>query len=211
VQPRLGSNTTTSRPPSQAGTTAALARKEGNVMNAVNRNRWIIAAAVLVLAAGTMACSSTQTTGEQMSDAWITSKVTARMTADPEVNPFEIDVDTTDGVVRLSGMVETETQRSEAVEIARNTEGVKRVDNDIQIGEPTLRENIDDAWISTKVKSKLVADPDINKFNIDVDVLQGVVTLSGTVKTTYARANAEELARRTEGVVDVKNLIEVEE
>jgi osmotically-inducible protein OsmY len=211
VQPRLGSNTTTSRPPSQAETTAALARKEGNVMNAVNRNRWIIAAAVLVLAAGTMACSSTQTTGEQMSDAWITSKVTARMTADPEVNPFKIDVDTTDGVVCLSGMVETDLQRREAEEVARNTEGVKRVDNDIRIGNPTLRENIDDAWISTKVKSKLIADPDINKFNIDVDVLQGVVTLSGTVKTTYARANAEELARRTEGVVDVKNLIEVEE
>jgi osmotically-inducible protein OsmY len=180
-------------------------------MNAVNRNRWIIAAAALVLAAGTMACSSTQTSGEQMSDAWITSKVTARMTADPEVNPFEIDVDTTDGVVRLSGMVETETQRSEAVEIARNTEGVKRVVNDIQIGDPTFRENIDDSWISTKVKSKLAADPDINKFNIDVDVLQGVVILSGTVKTTYARANAEEIARRTKGVVDVKNLIEVEE
>ena len=180
-------------------------------MNRLNRKRWMIATAVLVVAMGSLACSSTQTTGEQTSDAWITSKVTARMTADPEVNPFEIDVDTTDGVVRLSGMVETDLQRREAEEIARNTEGVKRVDNDIEIGDPTLRENIDDSWIATKVKSKLVADPDINKFNIDVDVLQGVVTLSGTVKTTYARANAEELARRTKGVVDVKNLIEVEE
>ncbi|HSN54356.1 MAG TPA: BON domain-containing protein [Candidatus Sulfomarinibacteraceae bacterium] len=179
-------------------------------MNALNRNRWIIAV-VVMLAAGTIACSSTQTTGEQMSDAWITSKVTARMTADPEVNPFEIDVDTTDGAVRLSGMVETDRQRQEAEEIARNTEGVKRVDNDIRIGDPSFRENIDDSWISTKIKSKLAADPDINKFNIDVDVLQGVVTLSGTVKTSYARANAEEIASRTKGVVDVKNLIEVEE
>lgn len=47
------------------------------------------------------------------------------------------------------------------------------------------------------------ADPDVNKFNIDVDVLQGVVTLSGTVETDDVRQHAEDIASRTEGVADV--------
>ena len=171
--------------------------------------RWLPLAAILVVALAA-ACSSTQTMDEEGSDAWITSKVTARITADPEVNPFEIDVDTTDGVVRLSGMVEDETQRAGAESLARRTEGVKDVINDIELGDPTFKENIDDAWISSKVKTKLAADPDINKFNIDVDVLQSVVTLSGTVETEHARQHAEDIARRTKGVTDVKNLLKVE-
>jgi hyperosmotically inducible protein len=185
--------------------------KEGKSLMRIDiRAIKIVPAAGTIVLAGLMACSSTQSVDEQVSDAWITSKVEAQMAADPEVNPFEIDVDTTDGVVRLSGMVETEIQRTEAENLARATEGVVRVENDIQIGDPTLEENIDDGWISTKIKGKLAADPEINKFNIDVDVLQGVVTLSGTVKTERAHEHAEEIARRTEGVVDVKNLIEVE-
>jgi osmotically-inducible protein OsmY len=175
-----------------------------------SKPRWLPLAAILVVALAA-ACSSTQTMEEEGSDAWITSKVTARITADPEVNPFEIDVDTTDGVVRLSGMVEDEAQRTEAESLARRTEGVKDVINDIELGDPTVKENIDDAWISTKVKSKLAADPDVNKFNIDVDVLQGVVTLSGTVETDYARQHAEDIAGRTKGVTGVKNLLKVEQ
>ena len=170
----------------------------------------MIAMVGIAMIAGLSACSSTQTADEQVSDSWITSKITAKYTADPEVNPFEIDVDTENGVVRLSGMVEDEAQRSEAEELARHTEGVKQVVNDIKLGDPTFEENVSDSWISTKVKSRIAAAPDVNKFNIDVDVLQGVVTLSGTVKTEYAQEQAAEIASRTKGVKDVNNLIKVE-
>ena len=178
-------------------------------MRAASHGTWNLALVGLSLVVGLSGCASTQTVGEETSDAWITSKVTAKLAADPEVNPFEIDVDTHDGVVRLSGMVETDAQRSEAEKLARNTDGVARVINDIKLGDPTLAENIDDAWISTKIKAKIAADPDVNAFNIDVDVLQGVVTLSGEVKTAYAQRRAEEIASRTDGVKDVKNLIKV--
>ena len=174
------------------------------------RTTWPAAVSILALASSLVGCSSTQTVGEQANDALITSAVTTRLAADPEVSAFEIDVDTQDAVVRLSGLVETSAQRSEAEKLARNTDGVRRVINDIKIGEPTLEEHIDDAWISTKVKAKIAADPDVNIFNIDVDVLHGVVTLSGEVKTAYAQRRAEEIASRTEGVKDVKNLLKVE-
>jgi hyperosmotically inducible protein len=172
---------------------------------------WSIALTGFALVVGAAGCSSTRTVGQQVDDAWITTEVTAKLAADPEVSPFEVDVDTQEGVVRLSGMVETQAERDEAAKLARNTDGVKKVINDIKLGDPTAEENIDDGWISTKVKAKIAADPDINMFNVDVDVLQGVVTLSGEVKTEYAQRRAQELAERTEGVSDVKNLITVED
>jgi hyperosmotically inducible protein len=178
-------------------------------MRNASRTTWPIALVGFAIVSSLVGCNSTQTVGEQLDDTRISTAVTAKLAADPEVNPFEIDVDTQDGVVRLSGMVETNTQRSEAEKLARNTDGVTRVINDIKLGDPTLAENIDDAWISTKIKAKIAADPDVNAFNIDVDVLQGVVTLSGEVKTAYAQRRAEEIASRTEGVRDVKNLIKV--
>ena len=74
----------------------------------------------------------------------------------------------------------------------------------------TTGEQIDDGWITTKIKAKLVGDSDINPFNIDVDVLNGVVTLSGKVKKADTKEEAERLARDTKGVKQVVNDIEVE-
>jgi osmotically-inducible protein OsmY len=66
-----------------------------------------VVAAVLTLVLSTsFGCASTRTVGEQIDDGAITSKINAKLTADPEVNPFNIDVDTLDGVVTLRGEVE---------------------------------------------------------------------------------------------------------
>jgi len=72
-----------------------------------------------------------------------------------------------------------------------------------------VKEQIDDASITTKVKAKLAADGDINPFNIDVDTNEGVVTLQGRVKSEGIRARAERLARETGGVKRVINLVKV--
>lgn len=69
---------------------------------------------------------------------------------------------------------------------------------------------VDDAAIVSKIKAKLTADGDVNPFNIDVDSNNGEVTLQGTVEKDMARTRAEQLARETEGVVRVINLIKVE-
>jgi len=66
-----------------------------------------------------------------------------------------------------------------------------------------------DIEITAKVKTKLAADPEINPFRIDVDTLEGRVTLSGKVRTERQREEAEALARGTEGVLEVVNLLEV--
>src|SRR5215210_800637 len=87
----------------------------------------------LLLALG--ACSSTRTAGSQVDDAAITAAVKAKLATDGDINPFNIDVDTNEGVVTLQGRVAKEEARTKAEQHARDTEGVKRVINLIKVGD----------------------------------------------------------------------------
>lgn len=177
-------------------------------MNRIANRLGLLALAVLLLTS-LVACSSGQTVGEEIDDAAIGAAVKSKFTADPEINPFNIDVDVTDGVVRLSGMVEDEATRSEAVKIARNTDHVRRVVNEIEIGELSMGDRIDDAAITTKVKTALGADPDVDASDIDVDTTDGVVHLSGMASTQAEKDEATKVAKGVKGVKDVKNHLKV--
>ena len=149
--------------------------------------------------------------GEEIDDATITTKVEAKLTGDPEVSAYNVDVDTNDGVVRLSGEVEKPEAKAEAEKLARDTEGVRRVINDIVIGEGRdPGDRLSDTEITTKVKAKITGDGDLSPFNINVDTKDGVVTLRGTVKSMESKQEAERIARDTSGVKSVDNLLQVE-
>lgn len=66
-------------------------------------------------------------------------------------------------------------------------------------------EVVTDAAITSAVKTKLLADPDVKGLKIDVDTRNGVVTLAGAVHTAAQRAEAVRLARGTKGVKNVTN------
>jgi len=168
------------------------------------------AAVALAVSLALAGCASNRTNREELSDRAITSKITAKLAADPEINPFKIDVDTLDGVVTLRGEVRKASVKAEAQHLATATTGVRRVENRIEVIEhPSGEQPVTDAWITTRVKTKLAADPELNPFNIDVDTEDGVVTLSGRVATRAASAEAEKLARGTKGVVEVRNELQV--
>ena len=84
--------------------------------------------------------------------------------------------------------------------------GADRVEAEVG---PVVREVLDDAGVTTRVKAKLMADPEVNAFHIDVDTVDGRVTLNGKVATELQRQEAEQLASRTQGVSSVVNLIQV--
>lgn len=84
--------------------------------------------------------------------------------------------------------------------------GAERVEAEVG---PVVRDVLDDATVTTRVKARLVADPEVNAFHIDVDTIDGRVTLNGKVATEHQRREAEELTSRTEGVSSVVNLIQV--
>jgi hyperosmotically inducible protein len=105
----------------------------------MNRNNWLlhvpVVCFVLVLALALGACSSTKSAGTQVDDAAITTKVKAKLAADGDINPFNIDVDTNEGVVTLQGRVAKEEARTKAEQLARETEGVRRVINLVKVGD----------------------------------------------------------------------------
>jgi osmotically-inducible protein OsmY len=68
-----------------------------------------------------------------LDDATITARVSAKLAANAELNPFDLVVSTAQGVVSLSGRVETARQRSEAERIASETSGVRAVRNLVEV------------------------------------------------------------------------------
>lgn len=69
----------------------------------------------------------------------------------------------------------------------------------------TTGQIVDDAAITSKVKTALLADPDIGGLKINVDTASGVVKLKGEIKTMALRKKAESIARGVEGVKSVDN------
>jgi len=73
----------------------------------------------------------------------------------------------------------------------------------------TIGDTLDDAWIHTKIVAKLIANSSTPERNINVDVVNNVVTLRGTVDTAEAKAAAEKVAKETDGVKSVTNQLKV--
>ena len=74
----------------------------------------------------------------------------------------------------------------------------------------TVGETIDDATITTRVKTAFVNDPVVGALRIDVDTFKGVVTLSGRVKSKEEEAKAIALAKSIRGVVDVRSTLQIQ-
>ena len=90
---------------------------------------------VLVAAMLMASCQATtgRTAGRNVDDAALTASVNAALVADKPSNFTRIDVDTTSGVVSLTGTVETAEQRARAEQLAGRVDGVKRVINNLQV------------------------------------------------------------------------------
>lgn len=73
----------------------------------------------------------------------------------------------------------------------------------------TVGETIDDTTITTRVKTSMLNDPAVGGLRIDVDTFKGVVTLSGRVKSQAEKDQAIALARKIDGVVDVKDALQI--
>ena len=73
----------------------------------------------------------------------------------------------------------------------------------------TIGDTLDDAWIHTKIVAKLIANSTTPERKINVDVVNNVVTLRGTVDTPEEKTEAGRVAKETEGVTKVTNQLKV--
>jgi osmotically-inducible protein OsmY len=161
-----------------------------------------------------------------ISDGWMTSKIQSRYFVNDDVRGRNIDVDTTDGIVTLTGTVANQSERVHALAIARNTEGVRGVRDDLTVDQAMRRppraagsagsagrragEQVNDVWITTKIKSKFFMVDELRQYGIDVESSAGVVTLSGRVSSAAAKEAAAQLARETAGVQRVVDKVRVD-
>lgn len=96
-----------------------------------------VSAAILAVAfVSILGCAGTEkreSTGEYITDSWITTKVKAALVKDPLVKATEVNVETFKGTVQLSGFVSSDAARSQAVVVTRGIEGVTGIKNDMRI------------------------------------------------------------------------------
>jgi osmotically-inducible protein OsmY len=71
--------------------------------------------------------------GQKLSDAGMTARVKSRLILNEEIDGLRINVDTRNSEVTLNGTVKSETERTRAEEVARNTEGVRIVQNHLKV------------------------------------------------------------------------------
>jgi len=145
---------------------------------------------------------------ETRTDALIQSDVMAELKWEPRVKPNEIGVAVKDGVVTLTGWVDSYTKRWAAEEAAHRVRGVKAVANDIEVKLPSSDQKTD-ADIAAAAVRALEWDAFLSIDKLDVTISKGWVTLQGEVEWQFQRDEAERVVRRLTGVKGVSNLIVV--
>jgi osmotically-inducible protein OsmY len=142
------------------------------------------------------------------SDEKIQQDVLQELKFEASLQPNEIGVAVKDGIVTLTGWVDSYLKRWTAEEAAHRVRGVVAVANDIEVRLPTSAERTD-ADIAAAVVRALEWDAFVPVDRIEVTVSKGWVTLKGEVDWGFQRSDAERVARRITGVRGVSNLITV--
>ncbi|WP_207884574.1 BON domain-containing protein [Pseudomonas sp. 30_B] len=151
-------------------------------------------------------------------DARQESQIATTYSLSPYLRNNDLQVSVLDGKATLRGTVEESTSKDLATQIAMGVKGIKQVDNQILVKAdyvPQQQEGrgfgqaMDDASITTAVKSKLLWSKYTEGLSTNVDTTDGKVTLRGTATTDDARKAAGRLASTTQGVTGVDNGIRV--
>jgi len=172
-------------------------------------------------------------TGNAISDSWITLKVHSQFIPEDALSDSDIDVDTKSGVVTLNGTVASEAGRAKAIAIAKATDGVNSVADNLKVAPATdvsasakaagakagdkardvagtTGKVVTDGWIKSKIASQYVTEDLLDKSDIDIDVSKGAVELNGAVRTMEAKNKATALAKGTDGVKSVQNNLKID-
>ncbi len=146
--------------------------------------------------------------GAAVSDTGITAKVKSKLMGDKRLKKSDISVTTTNGVVTLEGTATNSTAKSTAGQLAKSVKGVKSVDNNLNTPESSetsakTKRAVSDSWITTKVKSEILADSVSKGFDVSVKTTHGVVVLKGALANQDAIDHVKDVAAKVDGVKSV--------
>jgi hyperosmotically inducible periplasmic protein len=160
--------------------------------------------------------------GQSAADARREAVIWTTYATNQNLRANDIDVEVKSGTAILSGTVESDVEKNLAEQLAKNVNGVNRVDNRLKVDanyRPVARRDgterdfgtfVSDATITAQVKSKLLWNTNTDGLQIDVDTMNGRVSLTGTADTKAARDLAGRLASNTQGVVAVDNKLTID-
>ncbi|WP_294615751.1 division/outer membrane stress-associated lipid-binding lipoprotein [uncultured Gilliamella sp.] len=165
-------------------------------------------AAVIGVGAGATAKVATdpRTTGAQVDDTSLNSRINAKLKEySTDFVGARISASTYNGNALLTGQANSQ-QSAKAVDLTRKVEGVKKVFNQIRLGQPIGSGAItNDAWITTKVKSQLILNSQSKARNIKVVTENSEVFLIGIVTPLEGKLAAD-IASKVNGVRKVITL-----
>jgi osmotically-inducible protein OsmY len=171
--------------------------------------------AVTLLTVGSSAAYAENTWTDKSKDAWLDGKAESTLLFNTNLNSFDINTDVQNGIVILTGKVESEVDKALAEELVASLDGVESVDNRLTvINNKTHKDSkmlsaLMDSKIETVVKTKLLFESEVSGTDIEVEVKDGVVTLLGHVDSDAAKQLAVTMAKNTTDVKSVVDKLEV--
>lgn len=169
-----------------------------------------VVAGAAVGVAGTVAVYDHQTIKETMQDHKITRHIVKQLKANPAISKqCHVRLTTYHRTVLLVGQAPTQQLKDEIEDIARSASGIRRLYNEITIGGPTSTlTRTSDTWLTTKVKSRLLATKGLKSGQIKVLTEDSVVFLIGIV--SYSQADlAVRATKQIDGVGKVVKVFQI--
>lgn len=146
-------------------------------------------------------------------DAWVTMKTKIALMTNDGVSTSDLNVDTVAGMVTLHGTVPSDAEKTTAESVARTIDGVRGVENLLQVVPESRREVVErsDAQVKEGVEAAFKANERIDGSGVEVaSVNDGVVLLSGSTESIEAHLESVEVARAVRGVRRVSTEVEVD-
>lgn len=151
-----------------------------------------------------------KTFGESLDEASASSQIKSQLLARSAGRFRQVDVEVTSRLVLLTGRVETEEDKVEADQIAWSIRTIDEVANEIEVIPKTkILTNLNDEWITAKVRSRLVGDGQIKSVNYNIETFNGVVYLLGFAQDQTELKRAAEHASVIKGVERVVSYVKM--
>lgn len=141
-------------------------------------------------------------------DDEIRDDIIAELEWDPKIESTEIGVTVKDGAVSLMGVVGSYAEKLAAEQAAKRVRGVRAIAEEIRVRLPSDR-SVTDEDIAERIAHVLEWNTSIPDSNIQAEVRNGFVTLTGEVEWNYQRESAKDLIAGIKGVSAVSNMIKV--
>ena len=162
-----------------------------------------VVAAVGAVGTAGVATFQERSVGQALDDATASNEIKAKLLSRGGYG--EVDVEVANGLVLLSGRVQTPEMRVRAEEVAWSSGRIDNVANEIQIEPPGgFRANASDAWITTKARTSLTTSRRVRGVNFNIETYNGVVYLMGIARS---QAELDEATRRISFIRGVNQVV----